>query len=113
MMYLFLQHQLPAYLQRVRYYGLHASATYTKVKDKIPDQLKRNGKTVRTVIQVLTALLATEPYQCENCGGTAFDRTSIKSDRHYLNRHVLHQGRSPPSTQADTERLMVVVTSSQ
>ncbi len=103
-MNLFLQHQLPAYFQRVRHYGLHASATYAKIKDKIPEKLKRNGKTVRTVLQILTALLAEEPYKCENCGGTAFDTSPIKSDHHYLNRHILHLGRSPPSIQAGTTR---------
>lgn len=103
-MNLFLQHQLPAYFQRVRHYGLHAARTYVTIKDKIPEKLKRNGKTVRTVIQILKALLAQEPYKCDNCGGTTFDTSTIKSDRQYLNRHILHLGRSPPSIQAGTTR---------
>lgn len=99
-MQLFLQHQLPPYFQRVRHYGLHSGVTYAKQKDKIPDKLKRNGQAVRAVIQILRALLAEEPYQCEHCGGTSFEAGLIEPSRHYLNRHILHQGRSPPESQA-------------
>ena len=97
-----LQHQLPPYFQRVRHYGLHAAVTYQKIKDKIPDYLKREGQTVRTVIQILRALLGENPHSCEQCGGTDFEVDLLPTDRCYLYRHVLHQGRSPPSVQADT-----------
>lgn len=97
----FLQHQTPRYFQRVRHYGLHAGITYAKIKDQLPDKLKRNGQTVRTVIQILRALLAEEPYKCEHCGGGDFDIETVDIDRSYLARHVLYQGRSPPSGQAD------------
>lgn len=117
-MQLFLQHQLPAYFQRVRHYGLHAGITYAKIKDKMPQQLKRNGQTVRTVIQILKALLAAEPYQCEHCGGTDFDTQIIQTDRAYLDRHIpayrtgrLHQGRSPPSVQAGTAGSLIMASS--
>ena len=53
----FLQHVVPAYFHRVRHTGLHAGATYKKIKDQLPDTVKRNRKTVRTVIQILTSLL--------------------------------------------------------
>lgn len=98
-MQLFLQHQLPPYFQRVRHYGLHSGVAYAKLKGKIPDKLKRNGYTVRTVIQILRALLAEEPYRCEHCGGYSFESELIEPSRHYLNRHVLHHGRSPPRSQ--------------
>ena len=93
---MFLQHQLPRYFQKVRHYGLHAAVTYHKIKNQIPNQLKRNGQTVRTVIQILRALLAQEPFVCEHCGGTDFEVFPIATDHTYLIRHVLHQGRSPP-----------------
>lgn len=96
-----LQHQTPRYFQRVRHYGLHAGITYAKIKDQLPDKLKRNGQTVRTVIQILRALLAEEPYKCEHCGGGDFDIETVDIDRSYLARHVLYQGRGPPSGQAD------------
>jgi hypothetical protein len=100
-MQLFLQHQLPAYFQKVRHYGLHAGRTYAKIKDQIPNQLKGNGRTVRTVIQLLRALLAKAPHQCDSCGGSDFEIEPIEPDRSYLWRHILHQGRSPPTGQAD------------
>ena len=100
-MQLLLQHQLPLYFQKVRHYGLHAANTYQKVKNQIPHHLKRNGQTVRTVIQILRALLAGQPHQCQHCRSTDFEVDQIAADRTYLKRHILHQGRSPPSGQAD------------
>ena len=100
-MQLLLQHQLPLYFQKVRHYGLHAANTYQKVKKHIPHHLKRNGQTVRTVIQILRALLAEQPHQCQHCGSTDFEVDQITADRTYLKRHILLQGRSPPSGQAD------------
>ena len=97
----FLQHQAPPYFQRVRHYGLHAGITYAKIKDQLPNKLKRNGQTVRTVIQILRTLLAKEPYKCEHCGGDEFEFETVDVDRTYLARHVLYQGRSPPSGRAD------------
>lgn len=96
-----LQHQLPPYFQRVRHYGLHSAVSYNKVKDQIPNELKRSGQTVRTVIQILRALLAEQPYQCQDCGGTDFEVEPLQADRSYLVRHVLDQGRSPPFSQAE------------
>lgn len=96
-----LQHQLPAYFQRVRHYGLHSAVSYKKNKDQIPNDLKRNGQTVRTVIQILHALLAQEPYKCQHCGGTDFEVEPLQADCSYLVRHVLHQGRSPPYSRAE------------
>lgn len=110
-MHKFLQHQLPAYFQRVRHYGLHAGVTYAKIKDQLPDKLKRNGQTVRTVIQILKALLGQEPDKCEHCGGADFEVERMESDRTYLARHVLNQGRSPPFGQAETAGQLTVASS--
>lgn len=104
-----LQHQLPAYFQRVRHYGLHASATYHKYQDQLPDELKGNGQTVRRIIQILKALLAKEPYKCEHCGGVNFTVVAVLPDRQYLTQQILqkmtsglHHGRSPPGGVANT-----------
>lgn len=108
-MQMLLQHQLPPYFQKVRHYGLHSAVSYQKIKDQIPDQLKRNGRTVRTVIQILKVLLATKPYECEHCGGTDFEIDPIQSDGTYLVRHILHKERGPPSGQADTTANLVML----
>ena len=100
-MHAFLQHQTPRHFQRVRHYGLHAGIVYAKIKDQLPSQVKRNGQTVRTVFQILRALLLKQPHRCEHCGSDEFEYEIVQSDRTYLATHVLHQGRSPPSVQAD------------
>ena len=87
-MQLLLQHQLPAYFQRVRHYGLHAANTYKKIAQQLPQHLKRNGQTVRTVIQILRALLAKPPHQCDYCGGSDFEIEPIQPDRSYIGRHI-------------------------
>lgn len=110
-MQLLLQHQLPPYFQRVRHYGLHSAVSYKKIKDQLPDQLKGNGQTVRTVIQILRSLLAQEPNQCEHCGGTDFAIEPLQANRAYLVRHVLHQGRGPPNSQAEHDRKVKLTSS--
>ena len=93
----FLQHLPPRYFQRLRYYGLHASATFQKCKDKIPDRLKRKGETIRTLFQILKALLTKEMLQCEECSGCEFDRLPILIDEAYLKNTVPgYQERGPP-----------------
>ena len=94
---LILQHVLPLYFQKVRHYGLHAGATYNKIKDQIPNKLKRNGKTVRTVIEILTLLLSKEPYKCESCGCTEFTTYILASDATFIAKFLFtNKGRSPP-----------------
>ena len=94
---LILQHVLPLYFQKVRHYGLHAGATYNKIKDQIPNTLKRNGRTVRTVIEILTSLLSKEPYKCESCGCTEFTTYRLESDFDFIAKFLFtNKGRSPP-----------------
>lgn len=102
-MHRILQHQLPPPFQRVRHYGLHASATYAKYQQQLPQQVKNNGYTVRTVLQILKALLTQQPYQCEHCGADDFEVLVLACDTEYVIRAVLpqtasglHHGRSPP-----------------
>ena len=96
-MQMLLQHQVPPYFQRVRHYGLHAGITYKKIKDKLPDHLKRNGQTVRTIIQLLKALLAEEPYLCSVCGGIEFEERPINQDIDYLALFIPIKKRGPPN----------------
>jgi glutathione S-transferase len=99
-MHQLLQHQTPAHFQRVRHYGLHAASTRRKIGDQLPQAVKKEGQTVRTLIQILRALLGTEPFRCGQCGSTGFEVQPINSDRSYLDSHVLHRDRSPPFGQA-------------
>ena len=84
----FLQHLPPKHFQRLRYYGLHASSKQAKVKGKIPEKLKRNGATVRTVMQIIRALLGVQLLECEKCGGVEFGKSIEKPDPQWLAKNV-------------------------
>ena len=99
-MHQILQHVVPACFQRVRHTGLHAGASYKKIKAQLPDTLKRNGKTVRTVIQILTILLKERPDCCKKCGGMAFEKESVPNNEAYLYQLIKVNKRGPPSKKA-------------
>jgi hypothetical protein len=84
----FLQHLPPRHFQRLRYYGLHASIKQAKIKDQIPPKIKRNGATVRTVMQIIRALLGVELLKCEKCGNIEFDKTIESPDNQWLAKNV-------------------------
>ncbi len=102
-MQMILQHQVPRYFQRVRHYGLHAGATYKRIKDELPSHLKRNGKTVRTILQILKELLKGEPNCCEKCGSLDFEEIVLRNDEQYLKKILLLKKRGPPSEKAGTK----------
>lgn len=89
-----LQHLLPAYFQRSRHYGLHAAPTYERLQHALPSKVKRNGATVRTIIQLLKALLNQEPYRCEACHGEHFTTTPLLPDRAFIAQYI--GWRAPP-----------------
>jgi len=95
-MQMILQHQVPRYFQRVRHYGLHSTVTYKKIKDQLPNHLKRNGHTVRTVIQILKSMLKQIPYCCTNCGGFEFEKEPIAVDQNYIGQYITLKKRGPP-----------------
>lgn len=99
-MQMILQHQVPRYFQRVRHYGLHFGATYKKIKDELPAHLRRNGQTVRTIIQILNALLKQTPYCCTKCGGFDFEEELIAEDPSYVRQFISLKKRGPPSMRA-------------
>ena len=102
-MHMILQHQVPVGFQRVRHYGLHFGVTYKRIKDQIPDHLRRNGQTVRTIIQILKALLGEEPYKCEGCEGLDFEEDLIVADPDYIVRMLCRKKRGPPGKRAGAE----------
>ncbi len=90
-------HVLPPYFQKSRYYGLHYPQTYKRLKDKIPDTLKRNNRTIRTVFEILSQLLKLPPYQCEKCQSSEYDENEVRPDRSWKEKFlVLPTIRPPP-----------------
>ena len=73
-----MQHVLPPYFQKSRRYGLHSPATKKRLSDVMPDKIKRNGQTIRTLLEILTQLLKQQPYKCANCQSTEYNIEEIK-----------------------------------
>ena len=74
-------HCLPPYFQKCRYYGLHASATFRKVSEDLPTSIKNNTYTVRSIFQILKAMLGLEALVCDKCQSTEFDKGLIMPNR--------------------------------
>jgi len=92
-----LQHLLPPYFQKVRYYGLHAPQTYKRLFKKIPQKLKNDAKTIKTLFSILKALIQAEPYQCEHCKSKRYQIVKLNKDPYWMfNFITLPKLRGPP-----------------
>ena len=98
----FMQHVLPAYFQKSRRYGLHASATKRKYEGLLPQAIKRNGHTIRTVMQILTQLIKDKPYFCEKCQSTDFEIIIVTQNKEWIHRYInVPNPRPPPLLKSD------------
>ncbi len=79
-----LQHCLPSYFQKCRYYGLHSSATYKKYQSKLPKTIKNNGNTVRTVMQIIKAMMGLQALQCTQCNHDDFEVQKVDAHRQWI-----------------------------
>ena len=92
-----MQHVLPPYFQKSRRYGLHSPITKKRLTPIMPEKIKRNGQTIRTLIEILTQLLKQKPYQCSKCGSTEYEIEEITGDRNWIHQYIaLSNCRSPP-----------------
>ena len=95
----FLQHLPPKNFQRLRYYGIHSSVTYKRVKGKLKEGMKREGDTIRVLFIILKAMLGFLQI-CEECGGTGFDKSCEAPDLLWLQQHVrgyVPKNKAPPN----------------
>ena len=94
-----MQHCLPAYFQKCRYYGTHASACKEKCKRVIPNRIKNNNQSVKTLFQILNLMLGLHGLSCENCKGVEFDIKQIKSDKSWIKTWLYYptQNKGSPS----------------
>ncbi len=101
-----MQHVLPSYFQKSRRYGLHSNATKRSIEASIPDAVKRNGKTIRTILQILNELLQKTPYRCERCKSTDHIILEVKADRRWIHKylHIPTSNKSPPMKKNTTYR---------
>ena len=94
----FMQHVLPAYFQKTRRYGLHASATKRKYEGLLPEAIKRNGHIVRTVMQIIKQLTKENPYVCEICQSEEYEILVIKAKKDWVHQYInVPNPRSPPN----------------
>lgn len=75
-----LQHSLPAYFQKCRYYGLHSNVARTKNCLLIPHTIRHNTMTVRTLMQLICQMIGMETIRCGHCGHDQFMEEKIPAD---------------------------------
>ncbi len=100
----FLQHILPPYFQKTRRYGLHANPTKKKYAQQIPETIRRNGHTVRTVIQIINQLIKEKPYECANCQSSEYVIEIVSSDRNWIFNNINHLKVRPPPRKKPIEK---------
>ncbi len=94
----FLMHVLPPYFQKARYYGLHSSQTFRKIKDQIDQRLLRNNNTMRVLFKILKYLSGLSPHSCDNCAAKEFDIRPIKRNSNWIYQFItLPKHRGPPT----------------
>lgn len=79
----YLCHVPPPYFQRTRRYGLHASASRKKNAEALQEKVRKNGNTIRTVLEIITQLLKVSVLLCEKCQHDEFDEEMILADSSY------------------------------
>ena len=92
----FMEHVLPKYFQKTRRYGIQSNASKKKYRKLIPEELTKEGAVIRTVMQIVTKLLAENPYQCEQCESEEYEIVMVLPDKEWIHRYIKVPGRSPP-----------------
>lgn len=90
-----LQHCLPKYFQKCRYYGLHASASFKKHREKIPKMIKNEGQTIRSVMQLIRIMLGLKVLGCSKCGKEEFEEAIIPKQRNWIHQWVSVHNKDP------------------
>lgn len=90
-----LQHVLPKHFQKSRRHGLHNANT--NIKKAIPDALKNNLATIRTIMEIITHLSNLKPFECDNCKSTNFTIEEIHPNKTWIYKFfTLKSIRAPP-----------------
>lgn len=95
----FLQHILPSNFQKVRYYGILASAGRKKLK-AMQEELKVIKPSRRTTAQIIEKLIGSSVDKCKNCGSIGkFVTLGIESNINWIFdncKNISQRGRPPP-----------------
>ena len=102
----FLQHTLPPYFQKSRYYGLHASSTFKKYSKCIDQKLIKNKDSIHNLFSLFMSLFKIAKYSCEHCQSLDFDIKDIPKDKDWIfNFIVLPNFRGPPKSNSHIKLL--------
>lgn len=88
---LMMQHVLPSYFQKVRYYGLMNGSKLKSIQKISPQLIKENKITVRTLIQIVKSLLKLnddEDINCPLCAATDFTLEPIKPNTSWYDKNI-------------------------
>lgn len=88
-MHQILQHVLPPYFQKCRYYGLHATATAKSIAEKLPQKIANNSKTIKTLMQIIGVLTGIDGFPCKACGGIEWTEQEIQSDKDWIKNFIV------------------------
>lgn len=97
-----LEHLPPKYFQRTRRYGIHASAKSKLVKRTIEGSLKRHGRTIRTVMEIISHLMGLNPFECVECGSKEFTVKQVLPNKEWV-----HQWITVPRIRAPDTRIKI------
>ena len=91
-----MQHVLPPGFQKSRSYGLHHGSS--KITKDLCELLKRNGSTIRTIMEIITHLMGLEKMKCTQCGSNDFKIEKITPDKSYVYTFLFSSNslRAPP-----------------
>lgn len=90
-----LQHVLPKHFQKSRRHGLHNANT--TIKKLIPDKLKNNLATIRTLMEIITHLSKLKPFECDKCKSVNFTSERIRPNKTWIHKFLNHKYlRTPP-----------------
>ncbi len=96
-------HVLPPNFQKVRSYGIMAKRKQEEIKKTIPELAKENGQTIRTVFQIIKALLKLdddEPISCTQCGSLELEIEEVLPDKTWYDKHIRQKSRNKSPTQS-------------
>jgi phage FluMu protein Com len=90
-----LQHVLPKHFQKSRRHGLHNANT--NIKKSIPDKLKNNVVTIRTLMEIIAHLTKLKPFQCDKCKSVNFTTEEIQPNKTWIHKFITPNTlRAPP-----------------
>lgn len=95
-------HVLPPNFQKVRTYGIMTKSKCEKIKINIPNLIKENGQTIRTLFQIIKALLQIpdeEEIKCTSCQCSDSEIEIIKPDAEWYNKHIHRESKNKTPAQ--------------